>query len=237
MHTKPVSLAIETASRIGSIALGSQGALLAENRFSGPLRHSAEIFPTLLGLLRAQGLEAGAITEVYLSIGPGSFTGLRIAVTIAKTIHLAQPCNIVAVSTLEVLANGTRSLPEEIPGHIVPVLDAKRGQFFTALFRRKHGDHGLERCTDDCLRSAEEILGQWAVDNERPIALLGDGLVYHQEKFTNPNVHILPEKHWSPQARDVFEIGHQKSHAGDFTDPLTLTPNYLREALVTPKCG
>ena len=90
MPQEPVTIAIETSSRIGSVALGIQGNLLAEITFSEPLRHSSELLPSILALLDQHHFTARQIKQVFISIGPGSFTGLRIAVATAKAMALAK---------------------------------------------------------------------------------------------------------------------------------------------------
>ncbi len=148
MAKKPLILAIETSSRIGSVAIAIGEKIFAETTFSGPMRHSAEIFPAIQQLLYRFGLKSQEIEHVYISIGPGSFTGLRIAATIAKTMYLANAAKIVAVDTLDVIAANVMDLiPEKtvsnsrheprITSHerIAPILDAKRNQFFVAVYQ------------------------------------------------------------------------------------------------------
>ena len=100
----PLILAVETSGRLGSVALAQGDKLLSESRFSGPMRHSAEIFPAITGLLSRFNKKPEQIEQVYISAGPGSFTGLRIAVTFAKTLGLANNSKIVAVDTLDCIA-------------------------------------------------------------------------------------------------------------------------------------
>ena len=104
MIPKPLILAVETSGRAGSAAIAIGEQILAEAAFSGPMRHSAEIFPTVSALLKDLGRKPKEIEHIYISIGPGSFTGLRIAVTIAKTFNLANNAKIVPVDTLDVIA-------------------------------------------------------------------------------------------------------------------------------------
>jgi len=142
----PVILAIETSGRMGSVAIAQGEELLGESRFTGPMRHSAEVFPAIVGLLERFGKKPVDIEQVYISVGPGSFTGLRIAVTIAKTMALANNVGIIAVDTLDVIAanvinfttaeNSQDKLGGLRPNELLAtILDAKRGQFFVAVYR------------------------------------------------------------------------------------------------------
>jgi len=143
-----VILAVETSSRIGSAALALGPTLLAESQFSGPMQHSSELFPVIGGLLRSHGYRAMDIRQVYIAIGPGSFTGLRIAVAMAKTMHLANAVQIVTVDSLDVVAANLSDIPAGrsatsrdeartiIPDRIAALFDAKRGQFYVSVYQR-----------------------------------------------------------------------------------------------------
>ena len=146
----PLILAVETSSRVGSVALALGEKMLAESGFSAPLRHSAEVFPAIRGLLDSAGRRPSQIEHVYVSCGPGSFSGLRIGATIAKIMSLANATRIVAVDTLDVVAakvvdiGGTGSQPicdrqTHAAGcqRVAAVLDAKRGSFFIAVYERQ----------------------------------------------------------------------------------------------------
>ena len=138
MAQKPLILAVETASRTGSVAIALGEKMLAEATFSAPLRHSAEIFPAIQDLLARFSRKTQQIQHIYISIGPGSFTGLRIATTLAKTMHLANPpqrTKIVPVDTLDVIAANAADC-EQPPERIAAILDAKRNQFFVAAYSR-----------------------------------------------------------------------------------------------------
>ena len=106
--------------------------MLAEREFESGLQHAAQIIPIIDELCRSQGWSPGEVEELYVSAGPGSFTGLRIGITLAKTLALATGVKLVAVPTVRVLVENA---PAEAR-HVVIVLDAKRDQIFTARFER-----------------------------------------------------------------------------------------------------
>ena len=147
-------LAVETSAPIGSVAIAIGEQILAEAAFSGPMRHSSEILPAIDGLLQRFGRKPKDIEHIYISIGPGSFTGLRIAAALAKTMHLANDVRVVAVDTLDVIAaNATDYIKdkstdiichsersEESIETIATIIDAKRGQFYVAVY---------QHCTSD----------------------------------------------------------------------------------------
>jgi len=254
MKEKHLILALETSSRKGSIAIALDGKTLAEKGFSAPLSHSAEILPAIRGLLDQFTLSPGQIEHIYISGGPGSFTGLRIATTIAKIMQLAQSVKIVAVDTLDVVAANVinlipentlpaskHKLPAIIDERVAAVLDAKRGQFFIAAYERDRDDERnaagrqiWKKVLPDSLLTPSQFLDRFACE-DKPVWLLGDGLLYYKDKFKANGVHVFDEKYWSPRAGNVFLLGWQMALKGQFTDALTLTPNYLRKPDVTVK--
>ena len=216
----PRALAIETSGRIGSVALIDGERLLAEEQFPHGLRHAAEIIPMIDRLVRAQGWSPRDLEHVYVSAGPGSFTGLRIGITLAKTLAFATGVRIVPVPTLRVLAENA---PPEAR-HLLIVLDAKRDQIFTALFERA-GGQWIER-EPAHLDSVAAILAR----SPRPLHLLGDGLPNHA-KFLPPDdpaVILLPPETWRPRAAVVAQLGAELARARQFADPDTLAPLYIR---------
>ena len=282
MTQKPLVLAVETSGRIGSVAIALGEKILAETTFSTPLGHSAEIFPVINDILDRFSRKPDQIDQVHISVGPGSFTGLRIAVTLAKTMHLANAAKIVAVDTLDVIAANTTDyikqeytsttfhsepspwhsersevedpLRRESPERFATILDAKRGQFFIAVYKRLHENtvaflrnlsstpigeqefnshyplsairYPLIKLFPDSLMTISQFLAQFACD-ENPIWLLGDGLLYYKDKFKADSTRFLEQKYWSPRASKVHLLGWKKALANQFADPLTLTPNYL----------
>ena len=229
MKTKPLILAIETSGRTGSVAIAIGKQMLSEASFSAPMRHSAEIFPAVQGLLKRFNRKPNEIEHVYISIGPGSFTGLRIAAALAKAMNLANAAKIIAVDTLDVIAaNATDYIKEEKAkdiNRIATILDAKRGQFFIASYEYK--DEQWEKTMGDCLMTAEEFIENCG-DKSRPVWLLGEGLVFYKDKFKDEGIRFLDEKYWNPRAENVYKLGWEKALAGQFADPVTLQPTYLR---------
>lgn len=256
MMMPPLILAVETSSRVGSVALALGSRMLGETHFSSPLRHSAEVFPAIEGLLDRFGRKPAQIEHVYISGGPGSFTGLRIATALAKTMHLANAARIVPVDTLDVVAanvisltaggDSTRSnheLPGAECGRLAAVLDAKRGQFFIAVYQRKVHDQpegtrgGIwTKVLPDSLMTIPQFLTRFA-RREEPLWLLGDGLVYYKDEFETDGIRFFDPKHWSPRARNVHLLGWHEACRGQFAEPLTLTPTYLRkpDVIIKPR--
>ena len=219
----PRGLAIETSGRIGSVALVEGGRVLGEESFEHGLRHAAEMVPRIDKLMRAQNWTPRDIGEIYVSVGPGSFTGLRIGITLAKTVAFATGAQIAAVPSVEVLA---RNVPAEAR-QVIIVLDAKRDQIFTSR---------LSRAQQQDTWTTQELahldtLANMLCRSPRPVYLVGEGIPYHT-KLLDPadsSVIVTPPELWRARAAAVAEIGNAMCRAGQTTDPQRLLPLYIRK--------
>src|SRR4051812_36862930 len=123
----PRAIAIETSGRIGSVALIDGESIVAEETFPHGLKHAAGVLPIIDRLVKSRGWSPRDVEHLYVSTGPGSFTGLRIGITLAKTFAMATGVKLIAVPSLNMLANNAPSDAR----HLIIVLDAKRDQIFT----------------------------------------------------------------------------------------------------------
>ncbi|MFT3788104.1 MAG: tRNA (adenosine(37)-N6)-threonylcarbamoyltransferase complex dimerization subunit type 1 TsaB [Tepidisphaeraceae bacterium] len=217
-----LALALETSGRTGSVALHRDGVLIAERSYPHGLQHAAAVVPMVDELCRSHGLAPSSIEAVYVSAGPGSFTGLRVGVTMAKTLAFATGAKLVAVPTVDVLA---ANAPPEATNVIV-ILDAKRGQIFTARFARS-SEGALTAIEPAHLDTLKAMLDR----TPRPVWLIGEGIDYHREAIPIDPATIVGEKSaWTPRAAVVAELGSALAAAGQFVDPYKLTPIYIRLA-------
>ena len=135
-------LAIETSGSQGGVGLTRGAQTLGLRRLAADRRHAAELLPTIRELLDEHERRLMDVDVFAYSCGPGSFTGLRVAATIARMMQSTVGCRVVAVPTLEVIARNALAHPAR-PTRIVALLDARRGQVYAAEF---------ERVDDDTLR-------------------------------------------------------------------------------------
>ena len=214
------AIAIETSGRIGSIAIVRDQIILQEEQFPHGLAHAAQIISIVDRLCRAQNWLPRDVEELYVSAGPGSFTGLRIGITMAKTLALAIGVKIVAVPTAAVLA---KNAPPNAR-HLIIVLDAKRDQIFTARFE-KSGDDWIEK-EPAHLDDLHSMLDR----SPRPVHLLGEGIAYHEKIIpkNDAGVIVTLAESWRARAAAVAEIGSAMAQRKEFADPFTLTPIYIR---------
>jgi tRNA threonylcarbamoyladenosine biosynthesis protein TsaB len=214
------SIALETSGRIGSIALVDGDRIVVEETFQHGLQNAAKIIPIMDRLVRAQNWSPNQIEQNFVSIGPGSFTGLRIGVTLAKTMALASGVKIVAVPTVCVLVENA---PADA-SNVIIILDAKRDQIFTARF---------SRCDDRWIEEEPahvDSLAEVLKRSPRPVHLLGEGIPFHRKFISDdPSVIVTSEESWRARAAIVAKIGMEMAQQGEFADPFKLTPIYIRK--------
>ena len=215
-------LAVETSGRVGSIAIVEDGKVLSEDTFSHGLQHAAQIICRIDALIKAQQWQPRDLQELYLSIGPGSFTGLRIGVTLVKTLAFVTGARIAAVPTLDVLA---RNAPPEAR-YVIVVLDAKREQIFTARYSREEPTGPWVISEPPYLDRLDAMLSR----SPRPVHLIGEGIPYHR-KFVgeDPQVIVTDAELWRARAAVVAELGAAMLQEGAATDPQKLAPLYIRK--------
>ena len=214
-------LVIETSSRVGSVAIATTNDLVKAERLPGLMRHAGELMPAIDAMLKEAGWPADSLTDVYISVGPGSFTGLRIAVTVARTLAWSIGARIVAVPTVDGLSrNALVATPR--PEHVAVILDAKQAQVFAAAFSLRNGEY--EKVIDAHMAPPAEFLARCP----RPLAVLGEGIPYHRPAIDAAGVDVLHEDLWWPRAEHVLTVGRALASAGRFTPGGELLPLYIR---------
>lgn len=215
------TLAFETSSAVGSVALGRGEQVLETRSFSGARKHAAEFLPTIQNLCRAHGVAPAAVHEVYLSIGPGSFTGLRLGVSVARMLALATRARLVAVPTLEAIAQNALDL-EPPPPQVAVLLDAKRGRVFAAAFTLRSGQYRPDAAP------AEVDPATFLSCQPRQCAALGEGIAYHRASVEACGLPLLPEGLWFSRVETIYRLGRQRAATGGYTEPRELVPTYIR---------
>lgn len=214
-------ISIETSGRKGSVALGVGEQIIAERTFPTDREHARELLPTLEGLCREYNRPPDTIEHCYLSIGPGSFTGLRVAVAFARHFALAVGAKLCAVPTLDVIAENARDA-DDVPADLAVLLDAKRGQVFAAVF--KLDARGYRRVVEPRMIAPAQLLAE----APRGVAVVGEGIAYHRQAVEDGGARPLDSALWWPRAASVYRLGRQIAAEGAFTDPQELLPLYLR---------
>lgn len=229
-NNESLVLALETSGRAGSVAIGNSQKVLSEVFFSGMMRHNAELLKTVGLILADISRKPSDITEIYLTIGPGSFTGVRIAVAMAKMMALATGAKIVPVSTMDAISSNADAFIEDTNqqvNRIATIIDAKRNHFFVAFYEKQ--GKVWKKTMNDCLMKSADFVDKFA-GSEEPVWLLGEGLVYYKDKFAADGIEFMDEKYWPARAAGVYKTGLLAAKAGNYADPKKLTPVYLRRS-------
>ena len=216
-------LAFETSAKAASVALVDNGKLLGESYQNTGLTHSQTLMVMAEDLLKSCNLSVRDVEAVAVAAGPGSFTGVRIGVAAAKGFAWGGELPCYGVSTLEAMALSLGAWD----GYVVPAMDARRNQVYTAIFRAEKGV--LSRVEEDMAISLEELKEKIKNFSE-PVFLVGDGAVlcYNTLLEEVPGLVLPPEHRMHQRAAGVALAAQAMADAGDPGNGGSLTPNYLR---------
>ncbi len=224
-------LAIDTSTRFLSVAVTRHNEVLATFRGKGELKQSELLIPEIDRALKTSGLKLKDIDGLAISIGPGSFTGLRIGVATFKAINMAVGIPIVAVPTLDVIAY---NFINEEKNLLCPVVDAKKKKVYTCCYRsllrwhfappRNDGCRGmLRKLTDYMLLDIDELLGKI----KNPTLVFGDGAALYKERLKENRLVSISDREWRPEAEIIAKLGREKLKKRQVADPDKLAPMYL----------
>ena len=216
-------LAIEAAALPGSIALLESTRVLAYQTLSTSQRTSQQFAVVMQGLLQREQRAPRSIGLVAACSGPGSFTGLRIGITAAKTFAYATGAEVMAVNTLELLA-----CQLDVMGQIVAVLDAQRGQVFSAIFVKN--DEGIQVVEPTAIHDVDQWLGGLRAQQ----TVTGPGLKPLLGRLPD-RVLVAGTEFWQPRADVLGKFALAKYQRGERQDLWKLRPNYYRQSAAEEK--
>ena len=218
-------LAIETASSVSSVAVASEGKLRAEVTVEAGRTHSETLLSHIEGALSFAGVERPMLTGVAVSIGPGSFTGLRIGLATAKAIAYGLGIPLVGVPTLAALA-----LAFPVPGVCrLALMDAQKGNAYAGLYEWKAG--ALHEVRPVCVAPLAEAVAEAAALG-KPVVLTGELVKKRRARLGElpENVALAPAHFLTARASCVAWLGQERLSAGESDDPMTLEPFYIRRS-------
>lgn len=228
-----IILCIETGTDICSVALARNGNLLSLRESGEGRGHAQNLAVYIEEMLRDNSLSCDDLSAVAISIGPGSYTGLRIGSSLAKGICFAEDIPLIAVSTLQAMAEGAIKdfeagilEIEDINDYIIaPMIDARRMEVYTQLFNSK--GEALNEIT------AEVVTENSFVDyKDKNFLIFGDGAAKCVEML---NVKSVVLEHITPSARNMAKIAHQHYKDKKFEDIAYFEPLYLKDFIGTTK--
>jgi tRNA threonylcarbamoyladenosine biosynthesis protein TsaB len=238
-------LAFDTSGFAGSVALLEAERLLHELMLDGDRGSARTLAPAIAEVLKTVGVDASKIKLVATTVGPGSFTGLRVGVTTAKTFAYAVGAEVLGISTLEAIAYGVPL--EQFSGErreVHAVLDAQRRELFIGHFRgadirvcQTHELLSLTRTEPDKIIAADE----WLASLTPETIVSGPGITRLEQRLP-PGVIAVPISARQPRASIVGRLAWRDYQAGRRDDlwklaPVYLRPSYAEEKLAGTKPG
>ncbi len=221
-----MQLAIDTSTGMASIALVRDSEVLAELTWHCGRNHTVELLPRLTYLLNQAGLNLQSASGVIVARGPGSFNGLRVGVSTAKGLAFSLGIPIVGVSTLEVAAyqHAETGLP------VCPIFSAGREEIATAIYQKKRDEW--------CQLAAEHITTVDTLCSQITTKTVFCGefipvIAAQLKKQLGQKAVIPPSAALFRRAGFLAELGQQRLKAGDYDNPATLQPLYLRRPSIT----
>ena len=216
-------LGIETATMTGSVAVIDGTRVLIEQTLHTRATHTERLLKTIDNALHALSMSLEHLDGIAVSIGPGSFTGLRIGVTTAKSLAYSLHKPVVGIPTLDALAAQyvfTDTL-------ICPLLDARKREVYAAFYRNSGAQ--VERVSDYAVITPQDLFH----DVTEPVIVLGEGTVPYRsqiETLLGPQARFADMAHGTPRGSLVAQSGYQRITGGHADDTLTLTPLYVRKS-------
>ncbi|MCA9002318.1 MAG: tRNA (adenosine(37)-N6)-threonylcarbamoyltransferase complex dimerization subunit type 1 TsaB [Planctomycetes bacterium] len=223
-------LAADTSTAINSVALCREDAILAEAVIDGRRLHSERLLPTVQWLLDESGVALAQVDLLAISIGPGSFTGLRIGAATWKGLAFANDLPLIGVPTLDAM---THLLPGRARSYVATVLDARMKEVFFAVYRLDGG--AREKVAPDQVGSIAHFMDTLeALPGFDPatVSLLGDGVHAFQEALWArwPDAALASPAQSAPRASAVALEGLALHRAGAPSSADAVNPMYLRKS-------
>lgn len=221
---------IETSGKICSVALTRDGVLEFDLENKDGMKHAELLAPFVEKAMAEVKRKEWTLDAVAVSIGPGSYTGLRIGLSLAKGLAFSLGVPLIGVSTLKILAvkamfRNMNFTGEEI---LAPMIDARRMEVFTGAY-----DFALNAVEgpDPMILDEDSYSG---LLSEKEVWFMGDGAEKAKEVIKSPNAHWMDGL--DPMAKDMLALSEKAFREGDFLDIAYSVPEYLKEyQTTTPK--
>lgn len=218
-------LAIDTATMVSSVAVADENKLLAELTVQTRLTHSETLLPHIRQVLEMAGVEKKQLSAVAISLGPGSFTGLRIGLAAAKAIAYGLDIPIIGICSTEALA-----WHYPVPGvKVVPFIDAQKGNVYSAVYSWQR--EGIREESPVQVYSLMEAL-KLCANQQSAVMAVGDMV---QKKLLGrddlpANLKLAPSHMVMPRAANVAMAGLRRLSAGETDSVMNLEPVYIRRS-------
>lgn len=216
-------LGIESATAQVGCAIGGHEGVLASAHSSRGRRHAESLIPSVEFTCRQARVELSEVGAIAVDVGPGLFTGLRVGVATAKALAQALRVPVIPIPSLDLLAFPARFTDRLIAA----VIDARRGEVFSALYRQVPG--GVQRLREPQVSTAEDLRGEVQAQGSE-VLLVGDGALRHSEVFRDlSKAEVCTHGITHPSARDLVLLAHDRALREEWVQPWEVKPTYLRK--------
>lgn len=211
-------LAVDTSSAICSVAILEDDKLIDKNELDDGKTHSENLMPLLDELLKRNSIDIKDIEMIACTVGPGSFTGIRIGVATMKPIAEVLDVKVASVMSLEALARNVENKET-----IVSLIDAKNNQVYAGIFDKNYNKK--EEYIADDINEVIKVLEKYET-----ITFVGNGAILHKELLTNSLKNVEFVENNKQTAENVGKIGYKKYLENDLCTADTIMPVYLRKS-------
>ena len=219
-------LGIETATLVAGVALINNEKVFSEHFINNRKTHSQNLMPMIKEVLTEGGISPQELGGIAVSVGPGSFTGLRIGMATAKALAQALNLPIVGVPTLDALANNLIG----VHGLVCPILDAKKSQVYTAIYNTEQGY--VEPLSEHMAIDLEELVDR-VKSFKQKVTFLGDGVPVFKNslrELLGDNIAFANEVNALPRGASVAQLGLRLLEQNQGVNLLELQPFYIRRS-------
>ena len=218
-------LLLETSAATLSVALSEDGVVCASRLCEEPRQQASLTAPLVQEILAERGLRVQDCDAICVSKGPGSYTGLRVGVSTAKGLAFGASLPVIGIGTLDILVAGARKRLEGTPpAYIIPLVDARRMEVYTAVF----GPDGARLSPVEARVIGPDAFA-WELA-EGPVLFTGDGALKCRDVISSPNARF--EKA-IPTAWDMAPLAHAAYQEKRFEDLAYFEPFYLKDFVAT----
>lgn len=216
-------LGIETSTPVSSVALGSEQGIIASMSLARGRGHAEFLTPAIKHITEQAGVSLSQLAGITVGLGPGLFTGMRVGIATAKSLAQALNLPVVGISSLDLLAFDVRYTPRLI----VAVIDARRGEIFTAFYRSAPG--GIQRVSDYHVEKPERLVSEVSYHGG-DVLYVGNGALVYRDVLTDGRAEIAAISRAFPSASALVELALPRFMREETDTLFNLEPMYLRKA-------
>lgn len=224
-------LSIDTSSKICSVCVLEDTNVIIEKNIDDGITHSQKLMPMLDDILKELNVRLDDFDLFTCSVGPGSFTGVRIGVSTVKAFCDVTNIPTTSVSSLEGLAYNTlNSSIENNSGIVCSLIDAKNDNVYCGIFKNENST--FIQLEDLCAKNINEVLTILEKYSSSPILFVGDGAAFHKDLILEhiPNSTFVEEELNKQTSVNIGIAGFNKYNKGIYGDSNSLSPLYLRKS-------